>query len=53
MGAIEGTVQDGMQHPYLMKVVFLKTFFSQKFPKYFFAKIYMNQKQFNWQKEIL
>ena len=47
MGAMEGTVQEG-SIPTWMEVVFVTTFFSQKFPKYFFGKIYMNQKQFDW-----
>ena len=33
---------------YRMEVVSVTTFFSQKFPKSFFGKIYMNQKQFDW-----
>ena len=49
MGAMEGTVQcTGGQHPYLDESCLLDNFFSQKFPKYFFGKIYMNQKQFDW-----
>ena len=37
MGAMERTVQEG-SIPTWMEVVFVTTFFSQKFPKYFFLK---------------
>ena len=47
MRAMDGTVQEG-SIPTWMEVVFVTTFFSRKFPEYFFGKIYMNQKQFDW-----
>ena len=37
MGAMEGTVQEG-SIPTWMEVVFVTTFFSQKFPKYFLQR---------------
>ena len=41
MGTMERTVQEG-SIPTYMEVVFVTTFFSQKFTKYFFGKIYTN-----------
>ena len=40
---MDGTVQEG-SIPTWIEVVFVTTCFSQKFPKYFFGKIDMNQK---------
>ena len=47
MGAIERTVQEGSILTW-MEVVLFKTFFSQKFPKYFLKNIYINQKKIDW-----
>ena len=41
MGATEGTVQEG-SIPTWMEVDFVTTFISQKFPNYFFLRIYIN-----------
>ena len=45
MGAMEGTVQEGCI-PTWREVVFVTTFLSQMFPKYFIGQIYINQKKF-------
>ena len=47
MGAIEGTVQEG-SIPTWIEVVFVTTFFSQKFPKYFCWKDLYELNQFDW-----
>ena len=47
MGAMEGTVHEG-SIPTWMEVVFVTTFFSPKFPKYFVGMIQMKQKQIDW-----
>ena len=51
MGAMGGTLQEG-SIPTWMEVFFVTTFFSQQFPKDFFGKIYMNEKQFDWWKKF-
>ena len=47
MGAMEGTVQEGCI-PTWREVVFVTTFLSQMFPKYFIGQIYINQKKIYW-----
>ena len=49
--AMEGIVQEG-SIPNWMEVVFVTTFFMQKFQKYFFGNIYINQNHVDWEKEI-